>query len=275
VQAHRNAILVCLLSLGLGCKEKPAERAPTPATGAETSSEAKERATKPAVEGEFSLSTAMLVLDDPVGAAALGHGSLRPEPIASSAMADLREAHEKAAAELEAVDVESLDVEARGVVAALRFAHARVANKLGEKTPARSDLGYAVRAAERFVDEAEYELARAECDCGSALSALGTMLTGAGKELGASSLESLKAAQEDLRALRARIQALPRLAVKDETVVEDAVKDATAALDALVALTNERLAALSSAKVGKWGEPIKPAGDGTELRRLPAALGLP
>jgi hypothetical protein len=274
VQIHRNAILICLLSLGPACKEKPSEQAPAPGVDAKTSDKAKEQAAKPALGGEFSLTTAMLVLDDPVGAAALGHGLLRPEPIAGAALSELREAHEKATPELDAVDLDALDGEARGVVAALRFAHARVAENLGEENPARSDLGYAVGAAQRFLDAAEYEIVRGEGDCKDGVKALGNMLTAAGKELGASSLESLEAAQQDLGALRARIQQLPALAIKEDPALGDAIAEAIAALDGLADLTGKRLAALASAELGAWGQPITPAGDGTALRRLPAALGV-
>jgi len=274
VQTYRNAILIGLLSLGLACKEKPSEEAPAPGVDTKTPDKAKGRTTKSAMGGEFSLTTTMLVLDAPVAAAALGHGSLRPEPIAGTALSELREAYEKATPELDGVDVDALDGEARGVVAALRFAHARVAEKLGEQNPARSDLGYAVGAAQRFLDEAEYEVVRGEGDCKDGLKALGEMLTAAGKELGASSLESLEAAQQDLGALRARIQALPTLAVKEDPALGDAIADAIAALDGLADLTGKRLAALASAELGAWGQPITPAGDGTALRRLPAVLGV-
>lgn len=245
----------------------------TGGTSATAQASAEAPAEKPPEQREFPLGNAMLQLEDPVSASMLGRGPLRPEPIAGEALSALREAYAKAEQELGEARSGIVEPQDRPAIEVLRFAVIRAAHKVGDQTPARSDLGYAVIAANRFLDEAEYQLAHGPFDCTEGVKELGTMLTAAGQELGASSVKSLKAAKEDLGALKKRIEALPRIRKEEATGLAEASAEAIAALDALSKLTAQRIQAMGSAKKLDWGEPVTPAGDGTQLRRLPDKLG--
>jgi hypothetical protein len=273
VHKSRNAILLaCLLSLGFACKEKPEDKTPKQGANAEAPANAEEPAEKPVQRSGLPLIKIMLVAEDPVGASARDLTSLRPEPIAGAALQELREAHQKAAQELEGEEA-ALDTRGPRVVAMVRFAEPRIAAKVGEQNPARFDLGYAIGAAERFLDEAEYCLAHGTCECAHGLEELAKMLAAAGDELGASSVESLDAARQDLGGLRSRIQMLPQHPDKKEQGRSDAVAKAVVAVDALSELTDRRFEAMSSAEVQAWGQPVTPARSGTKLGKLPDSLG--
>jgi len=265
--------LVTLALLAASCPTWTDDRAEATEASEGSGEEFRARAHEKALQIAIPLGEAALLLEDPVSGAQLGLGELLPEPIGPGRLAKLRDAHAKAWREVDQIDPRALETDSVIALSVLRMGLVRIARRLERQRPARYDLGWAVAAADRFVAEAEHVLTHGEGGCADGLEALADTFTAAGRELGASSVPSLKAALEDLQSIRARLLRFPELRSSLDEAHTKALDAAVDALDALVELTEARIASLGKADEHPWGEPVLPARAEPTLVRLPPRIG--
>ena len=255
------------LALVAGCRDDEQEKSP-PAAKPDPA-EFRAQAHRQAFDRLVPLAQATLQPADPVAAAQRGLAELAAPPLSLTRRAAIDPAYDTAWLEAQDIDGDALEPAPAMLLKAIRFALTRVHDQRGKNDPARTDLGWAIHEAERFVSALEWDATADACPpCNAALAGLGSELAAAGRILGASSQPSLQASHADLLALRGRIEALSTAVPS----LRDGARATNAELTTLADAVQTQLGQLPATATTTWREAVRPAG-GKKLARLPNRLG--
>ncbi len=255
-----------------GCKEDPPDVGPDLGTKVDPV-EFREKAHREAMMRTGDLAQGVFALEDPVGAAMVGLGSLTPPPVSAGSVAALRDGHTEAWREAKDVDGEILGNTERAFLRAMRFGLDRVHDRVQANRPERSDPTWYPTEVRRYLDALAAAIAFGPCEgCAKGLAALATEIDAATTALGATSRASLKAAAQDWAAVDTELNRLPGRAARPEDAPAKTVDAARAAALRARETLERHARELHRAPSQLWGSKVNPVRGGPPAV-LPDRLG--
>jgi hypothetical protein len=273
---RRASLLALALVLLAACKrDTPDEGESTseqtePATPSE---EARRALHLAAFETLLPLATQAMKLADPLAAAQVGLGPLRPAPTGISDLDALRDATEKARLEAAEIDESLLAPEQRVGLRTMRFVTARIHDRLTRHPPTRSDPTIVVGNLSRVLDELEYRSLYGDCgDCEAVLDSFVAPLGHGVDDLTAASDAGLGAALGDLDRLQARVERFPARTEDPKSLAPVVARVVAEIGETRGALTQIR-EQLPNVDAHDWADRPPLRGASADVLRLPDRIG--